>query len=158
MVLARRQRDAGHEHLLHRDAPVLERVTVIVDVVVVVVGIGEEVLLVAKDVAVCQMVDGKTYIFRFARSISFLSIEREALTKLVAQIGRGVAIANDLDRFAHADGAVVGGQDDLGAHLSDLLEEPIGGRVAEPALCQGAVCGLTAGQLADHLALGASVR
>ena len=53
---------------------------------------------------------------------------------------------------------MVGGEDVLGAHLSDLLEEPIGGRVAEPTLRQGAVSGLTAGKLADHLALGASMR
>ena len=79
MVLTRRERDARHEHLLHRDTSVLERVTVVIDVVVVVVGIGEEVLLVAEDVAVCQMVDRKTYILRFAGCVGLLGVEGEAL-------------------------------------------------------------------------------
>lgn len=79
MVLTRRERDARHEHLLHRDTSVLERVTVVIDVVVIVIGIGEEVLLVAEDVSVCQMVDRKTYILRFAGSISLFGIEGETL-------------------------------------------------------------------------------
>ncbi len=42
--------DEGNEHFFHGDASVLEGVAVVTDVVVVVVGIGEEGVVLGKDV------------------------------------------------------------------------------------------------------------
>lgn len=52
---------------------------------------------------------------------------------------------------------MVGSEDHAVAHLGDVLEEVVRRRVAEPATRQRAISCFGIGQLADHLALGASV-
>ena len=43
----------------------------------------------------------------------FLGAVAQAATQLIAQVGVGVAVSDDLDGLLHAYGAMVGGEDHL---------------------------------------------
>ena len=81
----------------------------------------------------------------------------EVLAELVAQVGVGVAVADNLDGLAAAYGAVVGGDDDAVVGLCQCLEELAHHSVAEPRQGDAAVCGLVVGQLTHHLRLSAGM-
>ena len=150
-------RDQGDEHLFQGDASVLEGIPIVLHVVVVVIRVGEEVVAIAEDVVVGEIGLGEADLRRHERLVDFLGVVRKGLADLIAQVGIGILVADDLHGVFHADGTVVGGEDDAVAHLGDVLEEVVGRRVAEPALRQRAVSGLGIGQLTDHLALGAGM-
>ena len=81
----------------------------------------------------------------------------EVLAELIAQVGIGVAVTDNLHRLAATYGAVVGGDDDAVVGLRQCLEELAHYSVAEPREGDAAVCGLVVGKLAHHLRLGAGV-
>lgn len=150
-------RDQRDEHLFERDPPVLEGVTIVLHVVIVVIGISEEVIAVAEDIAVGEIDLWQADLRRYDGFVDLLGVVGKGLPDLVAEVGIGVLVADDLHGVLHADGTVVGGEDHAVAHLGDVLEEVVRRRVAEPAARQRAIRSFGIGQLADHLALGAGV-
>ena len=77
--------------------------------------------------------------------------------KLVAKVGIGVALPDNLYGSCDSDGTVVGGYHNSVAALGETLEEVIDHRVAEPAQSDAAVGFLVVGKLTHHLRFRAGV-
>ena len=136
----------------------LEGVAVVGDVVVVVVGVGEEVVAPGEDVGCADVGLGKEHAAWLLDFIDLLGIVGKALAQLVAEIGVDGAVAHDLYGIADADAAVVGGDDDAVVGVGQAAHELAEGGVAEPREGERAVGGLVGCQLADGTRLGAGVR
>ena len=136
----------------------LKCVVVVLNVVVVVVGVGQEVMIQGKHIGRAHVGAGQAIALRLEYLINLLGVVTQVLAQLVAQVGIGVLVADNLDGIVHADGAMVGGDNYLIAHLGHALEQLDGITGAEPRLGERAVGTVGVGQLAYHLALGASVR
>lgn len=104
--------DEWHHHLLHRDAAVLERVLVVADEAVGVIVIDEKIGVVGEDIARREVDARQLDVFRPRDFVDFARVVGEVAPRLVAQVGRGLAVARHADRVVDADRAVVGGDDD----------------------------------------------
>ena len=114
----------------------LEGVLVVLHVVIVVIGVSKEVVVVAEDVLVREVHLWKPNLRRDTDLIDLLGIVGEGLADLVAEVGVGVLVSDDLNRGIDSYGAMVGGEHDPIAHLGDVLEEVVGRRVTELTLGQ----------------------
>ena len=133
----------------------LECVAVVLDVVVVVVGVGKEILVLCKDICGAEVGTGESCLLWLAYLEDFTGVICQVLTQFVAKIGIDVLVAYDLYRIVAAYTAVVGGYNDGAVCLGKTAEESGYGRMAEPALGNAAVGCLVAGQFAHHAAFGA---
>ena len=88
----------------------LEGVFVVTDIVIIVVGIGEEGVAGGKDICRAYIGCGEMSLARVFDFIDFLGIIVEVLTQLIAQVGIGVAVTDNLHGAVGSDGAVVGGE------------------------------------------------
>jgi len=131
----------------------LERVLVVGDVVVVVVGIGKERVTGGKDIAGGEVWRWQEGLGRILDDKELLGVVAQVLAKLVAQVGVGVAVAHYLYRTGASDAAVVGGDDDLIVGLRHAAEEVGNDGVTEPGEGDAAVGRLVVGQLAHHARL-----
>ena len=125
-------RDKWYEHLFHADAAMLEGVLVIAHIIVVIVRVGEEIVILSKDISradVWRRQKGSLRCFDF---IHLLLVVTEVLAQFVAQIGVGVLVANHLYRIVHPDAAMVSSDDYLGVSLGYLLEEFADRRIDKP--------------------------
>ena len=136
----------------------LESILVIRHIVVVIVGIGKECVSRGKDV-------GRTQIRRWQLSLlgilddeNLLRVVAQILAQLVSEIGVGVTVSDDFNRFRGPYGTVVCGNDDLVVGLCQRLEEFCHDRVPEPADGQVAIGRLVAGKFPNHLRLGPGMR
>ena len=102
------QSDEGHQHLLQADTAMLEGILVILHVIVIVVGVGKEVVLHGKDVGRAEVRTGQACPQRFLYLEYLLLVVRQILAQLVAQVRIRVPVANHLHRVVAADAAVVG--------------------------------------------------
>jgi len=136
---------------------VLEGVAVVGDVVVVVVGVGEEAVATGEDIARGEVGGGEECALGIGDLEDLLGVVVQVLAELVAQVGVGVLVALDAHGVLAPDATVVGGEDDVVVRVGEGAEQVCHGAVAEPAECDAAVGGLVAGQLANHTALGAGV-
>jgi len=118
------------EHLFHADAAVLEGIFVILDVVVVVVGIGKKVVLHGEDVGRADVGTRQTCPKRFLYLEDLLLIVREVLSQFVSQIRVRVAISDDFDRIVASDATVVGGQHNGTIQTRQAAEEVAHSRMA----------------------------
>ncbi len=91
------QRD---EHLLHADSSMLEGILVILYVVIIIVGIGKEIIACGKDVGGAQVGTGQSGFVRVTYLKHFLLVVGKALAQLVAQVGVCVLVSHHLDRDA----------------------------------------------------------
>ena len=89
----------------------LEGVFVILNVVIVVVGVGKEVVTCSKDVCSAQVRPGQSYLMRLLNLENFLGIVAEILAQLVSQVGVGVLVAHYLYGVVASDATVVRCQD-----------------------------------------------
>lgn len=86
-------RDKWCEHFFHRNAAMLERVFIVGNVVVVVVGVGEEAVARSKDVGCAHVWRGQEGFVRFLYGEKLLRVVTKILAELVAQVGVGVSVA-----------------------------------------------------------------
>ena len=89
--------------------------------------------------------------------IDFLRVVVEILAQLIAQVGIGIAVTDDLDGTVGTDRAVVGGEHYGIVALRQELEEFGEHGVAEPRESDATVGAFVVGEFAHHLRLGASV-
>ena len=106
------QCDQWDDHLFHRDAAVLERVAIVGNIVVVVVGIGQEGVARGKHISGAYIWRGQKDTLGVFDGKHVATFTSEVASQLLAQIGVGIAIANDFHRCIGANAAVVGGQHD----------------------------------------------
>ena len=131
----------------------LEGVAVVGDIIIVVVGIGEEVVARSKDVARRQVGRGQEGLGGVLDDKEVLGVIGQILAQLVAQIGIGVAVADNLDGIGSPNATVVGGDDDAVVSLCQQAEQIGDDRMAEPRQGDGTVGRLVISQLAHHLRL-----
>ena len=132
----------------------LEGITIVGDVIVVVVGIGEEVVTRGKDVAGGEVGCRQMGLGGVFDDEEVLGVVCQVLTELIAQVGVRVTVADNLHGVGSTDAAVVGGDDDVVVGLCQLSEEVGDDGVLEPREGDAAIRRLVVGQLAHHLRLG----
>ena len=146
-----------YEHFFHGNATVLEGVLVVVDVVVIIVGIGEEIVVLSKDVGCADIRRRQGGSLGCFQLKDLLGVVAEILAQFVTQIGVCVLVTNHLDGVVHTDRAVVGGDDDVGIGLGKFLEKFADRRVVEPRSGDAAVGTLIARQFTHHARLSTSM-
>ena len=91
--LFRTEGNYGHEHFFHGDASVLEGVGVVLRIVVIVVGICEEIVVAGEDVSRRDVGRRQAKGERFLYLIHLLRIVVEGFTHLVTQVGVDIFVA-----------------------------------------------------------------
>ena len=132
----------------------LESVAVIGHIVVVIVGISEEVVAGGEDIARRQVRRGQEGLGGLLNDKEVLGVVCQVLAQLVAQVGVSVAVSDNLHGIGGTDAAVVGGDDDAVVGLCQQAEQVGDDAMTEPRQGNGAVGRLVIGQLAHHLRLG----
>ena len=90
----------------------LEGVFVIIDVVVEIVGVGKEIVFQGKHISRGDIFFGQENPFGLADHEHILLGKAQVFTVLVAQVGIGIAVADNFKGALTPDGAVVGGNDE----------------------------------------------
>lgn len=103
--------DDWDEHFFHGDASVLEGAVVILNVIVVVVGICEEVTFPGENICGGDVGGGQSVAVRTFYLVYLFGIVVQVFANLVTEIGVGVLVTDDLDGVFDTDCAVVGGED-----------------------------------------------
>lgn len=117
------QCDEWNQHLFERYTSVLEGVAVVGGVVVVVVGVGEEIVAIGKNVGRGEVWSREPELFRVLDFIHLLLVVAEILPHLVAEVGVGVFVAHHLYCVVYMDCAVVGGKHHSCTAVSHFLEK-----------------------------------
>ena len=91
----------------------LEGVAVVADVVVVVVGVGEETVATREDIACGEVGGGEERALGIGNLEDLLGVVVQVLAEFVAQVGVGILVALDAHGALTTDAAVVGGEDDV---------------------------------------------
>ena len=91
----------------------LERIFVVGHVVIVVVGIGKEVVARGKHIGGTQIWGRQMCLRGILDGKHLFWIVGQILAQFVAQIGVGVPVTDDFNRGGSTDAAVVGGDDDF---------------------------------------------
>ena len=137
----------------------LERILVVVHVVIVIVGIREEIIPNRKYVRRAHVLARQENGFRLAHHIYVARVfEAQIFAVLVAQVSVGVAVAHNLVRALAANGTVVGSDDELALFLGNLLHHLVQRRVQEPRAGNAAVGRFIGRQFPNHGHVGAGVR
>ena len=76
---------------------------------VVVVGINQVIIIHGKNVAGGHIGSGQTYMLRLQHFKYFLLIIVQVPALLVAKVGRGLPVTNDLYGIIHSDGTMIRG-------------------------------------------------
>src|SRR5690606_21569012 len=132
---------------LHTHSTVLKSVFIEIYVIIVVVGVGKELILDGKNVGGGYVDLGEEKTFRAGNLHEFTAFVSEVFPLLVTQVGVHIAVANDLEGALDPDRAMVSGQDDLRLVLGDLPEGVEQWRVKEPRLGQRTVGRPVGGEL-----------
>src|SRR5690554_1206469 len=147
-----------NEHLFHGNAAVLEAVLVIAYIVVVIVGVGKEVVARSKNVGGRHIGLWQKDAFGLAYLVNRAGVVGQVFSLLVAQVGIGVAVAHHLYGILYPYGAVVGGYHHLYLVVGQASEQFKQGRMLEPGKGEGAVGGLVGDEFPNHFHFGACVR
>ena len=87
-----------YEHFLHRDAAMLECVAIVRHIIIVIIGIGKEIVARSKDVGRTQVGSREqdfTWVFDFK---DFFGVVFQILPQFVAQVRVRVLVPDDFDR------------------------------------------------------------
>ncbi len=118
---------------MHRNAAVLEGVLEKFDVVVVVVGVGEEIVFAREHVGGTHVHLGQFGFLRVLdREKELLIVVAEVAALLVAQVGRRFAVTDDFDGAIDIHRAVVARNHHLDFVLRELFEQLQQGRMLKP--------------------------
>ena len=110
----------------------LESAFEVADIVVVTIRVGKEIVVLGEDVCGTDVGSWQECGFGSLDFIDLFGIVAEVFAELVAKVGVGVFISNDLDWIVDSYGAVICGDDYLCVSESKLAEEFAQGGVAEP--------------------------
>ena len=136
----------------------LKSVLIEVDVIVIVVGIGEELVLRCKNVRCRNVLLWQIKALRLGRLYHLVAFIPQVLSLFIAQVRIHRLVANDLEGSLHANRPVVRGDDNTGVFFGDLFQNVEQWRMNEPRFSDGAVCGFVGGEFADHGHVGPRVR
>ena len=109
----------------------LEGITVVGDIIIIVVGIGEERVACGKHITRGEVRSRQQSLAWFFDGEQALVVITQILAEFIAQVGIRVSVANDLDGLCTADAAVVGCHNHLIVFLCNLPEEIGYDRMAE---------------------------
>ena len=90
----------------------LEGVLIILHVIVVVVRIGKEVVAGGEHIARGEIRCRELRFLWLFDDEEVLAVVGKVFAELIAQVGVGVAVADNLDRIVGTDAAMIGGDDD----------------------------------------------
>ena len=136
----------------------LEGAGVVLHIVVVIVGIGEEVFVHRKDIGTRDIGRRESEFTGIAYFEHLLGVVTQVLATLIAEVGIGVAIAYHLDGIVDTDSAMVGGDYHFVTQFGEATEDVESRRVTEPGFGDRPISGIVACQFADHLRFGAGMR
>ena len=138
----------------------LESILVVIHIVIVVVGIGEEIILHGEDIGRTHIGFGKSGLFGFSYSEyvfeTFVVIQVSSL--LISQIGRRVSVSNDTHGTLDSDGTVISCEDDLDVVFTQSFKGTKQRRKFKPASRDGSIGSFIGSQFTDDVHLGYSVR
>ena len=97
----------------------LERIGVIIDVIIVVVGVGEKIIFLAHYIGLADIHPRQESQLRLLDLEYVFGVITQVLALLITQIGVCILVANDLYRLVHPHGTVVGGYN----HLAFLFRD-----------------------------------
>ena len=157
-ALPRLHDDEGNDHLLHRDAAVLERIVIIAHETVRIVRIDEKVAVVGENIGGRDVRLGQVSLLGFRDREHLLGVEAQVAAGLIAQVGRRLAVALHADRTVHLNRAVVRRDDDRVPAIGDQPHQLQQVRVLEPRTRERAERRLVLGQIADDLRFGPRMR
>ena len=118
----------------------LEGIAVELGVVIEVVGVGEEVLPGAEDVAGRDVGRRQPHLLRTGYLKGVLALRGQRFADFVAEVGIGIAVADNLHRILHAGRAMVGCENQFVAQLGYTAQESVQRRVLKPSGCQTPIC------------------
>ena len=111
----------------------LESVFIIRHIIVIVVGVCEEIFARSKHITGAEVWRGKLSLARLFYDVDVARRVVEVLAELVAQVRVRVAVAHNLHRLRAAYAAVVGGYDHATIVVGERAQQVCHHRVAEPA-------------------------
>ena len=100
----------------------LKRVSVIIIVVIIVVGVEEKFVFFGKDKSRTDIGGWQSGFFRVAHVEYVFAVVLEVSANFVAEIGGCFAVADDFGGLAYPNGAVVGADDELDVFVGNALE------------------------------------
>src|SRR5574344_2517817 len=124
----------------------LEGVFEIGYIVIIVVGVGEKRVAGGKHVCRAQVGRGQLCLFGVFDFGYLFGVVAEGLAQFVAQVGVGVAVADNLDGIVGADAAMVCGDDYLVVAACQVFEELSHHGMAKPAEGDAAVSRFVVGK------------
>ena len=110
----------------------LEGVPIVLDVVIVVVRVGEKVSSGCEYIAGAYIGLGQKSFSRFFYLKNIFAVAVECLAQFVSQVGIGVLVAYYFYCVVYLNAAVVGGYYGGVVAVGQIAEQPDDGRVAQP--------------------------
>ena len=135
----------------------LESVHIVLNILIVVVGVGEKVVAMAEDIRRGDVTAGKEDFGRVFDFENLLGIVVEQTSLFVAQVYTDTGIALDPDRVVDANGTVVCGDDDIHILAHQSFEDFGQRRMLKPAQRYRTIGLLVVGKLANNIGVGAGV-
>ena len=136
----------------------LESAGVILDVIIVVVRIGEEVFVCSEDERRREVWGGETEPGGLQNLVDLSRVVVKIFTDFVAEVGVCVSVADDLNWVFDPDSTVIGGQDDSVTEQGELSENFHDSRMTEPRFRDRAISRIGVGEFTNHFGLGSGMR
>src|SRR5574344_1010266 len=136
----------------------LEGILVIAHVIIVVVGVSKEAVARSKHVTGGDIRRRQLSFLGFFNGKEVFVIIGQILAQLVSQVGIGIAVTHNLNRFIGTYAAMIGSYHYLAVGLRQHLKQISNDRMAEPAQGDGAIGTLVISQFAHHLRFSSSMR
>ena len=110
----------------------LEGIPIVLGVIIKLIRVGKEIAAGAESITAADVRTRQTYLFGLLNREDVLRGTIERFAYLIADIGIGVLIGDDLYGILHARGTMIGGQHECETQISCLTQQFIRRRMPEP--------------------------
>ena len=131
----------------------LEGITIVLGVIIELVRIRKEITTRTERITTAYVRTGQTDLLRLLNREHVLRRAVKRFAYLIADIGVGILIRDDLHRILHARGTMISSEHKRETQLGRTAQQFVGRRMSEPTERQTAVFRLIIRQLAHHLTL-----
>ena len=132
----------------------LEGILKIGDIIIVIVGIGEETVACRKHIRRTHIRRRQEGLGGVADGENLLGIVIEILSELIPEVGVRIAVADNLYRFVAANRTMISGENNRVVAVSQSLKQFRHHGMVEPTERDATIGTLVIGQFAHHLRLG----
>lgn len=116
--LFRFQRHQWYNHFFQRDSPMLKSICIKRYIVLIVVGIGKEIVASIKNIACADVRCRQPNVFGFQNIVHFLSVVLKIASQFVSQVCIQLFITHYFQRFLYSDGSMIRREDDFGSRFA----------------------------------------